>query len=78
MSLGATVIDVTDFKFDNPTNHGKYVQLAGFAPQLLLVLAKGNGKTRTVGFSEQSVAMSVILALLLAISGGLIKIVASQ
>lgn len=76
--LGATVIDLTDLKSDDPANHGKYAQLATIAPQLLPVLAKGIGKSRAPGASERSGDMSDILAKPLAIPGGLIRIVAGQ
>jgi esterase/lipase superfamily enzyme len=42
-ALGATVIDLTDVKGDDPTNHDKFVQLATVAPELRAVLAQGIG-----------------------------------
>lgn len=42
-SLGATVIDLTDIKATDPSNHSKFAQLADVAPQLTAVLAKGVG-----------------------------------
>jgi esterase/lipase superfamily enzyme len=39
--LGATVIDLTDVKADDPNNHGKFAQLAEVAPELKAVLAHG-------------------------------------
>ena len=41
--LGATVIDLTDVKADDSTNHDKFAQLAEVAPELRAVLAQGIG-----------------------------------
>jgi len=41
--LGATVIDLTDVKGDDSSNHGKFAQLAEVAPELRAVLAQGIG-----------------------------------
>ncbi len=40
-ALGATVIDLTDVKATDATNHDKFVQLASVAPELRGVLAQG-------------------------------------
>jgi esterase/lipase superfamily enzyme len=40
-ALGATVIDLSDVKGDDPTNHDKFVQLATVAPELRAVLERG-------------------------------------
>ena len=42
-ALGATVIDLTDVKGDDPSNHDKFVQLATVAPELSAVLGQGIG-----------------------------------
>ena len=42
-ALGATVIDLTDVKANDPSNHSKFAQLADVAPKLTAVLAKGVG-----------------------------------
>jgi esterase/lipase superfamily enzyme len=42
-ALGATVIDLTDVKANDPSNHSKFAQIADVAPQLTAVLAKGVG-----------------------------------
>ena len=42
-ALGATVIDLTDVKGDDPSNHDKFVQLATVAPELRAVLGQGIG-----------------------------------
>src|SRR5208282_709906 len=40
-ALGATVIDLTDVKATDATNHDKFVQLASVAPELRGILAQG-------------------------------------
>ncbi len=47
-ALGATVIDLTDVKGDDPYNHDKFVQLAAVAPELRAVLAQGIGANDAV------------------------------
>jgi esterase/lipase superfamily enzyme len=42
-ALGATVIDLSDVKGDDPTNHDKFVQLTTVAPELRAVLEQGIG-----------------------------------
>ncbi|AMJ62013.1 alpha/beta hydrolase [Bosea sp. PAMC 26642] len=42
-ALGAVVIDLTDVKALDSSNHGKFAQLAEFAPQLSAVLENGIG-----------------------------------
>ncbi|MCP1846056.1 esterase/lipase superfamily enzyme [Bradyrhizobium sp. USDA 4524] len=44
--LGATVIDMTDVKALDSTNHDKFAQLAAVAPQLEAVLEQGIGPQR--------------------------------
>ena len=41
--LGVTVIDLTELKSDDPTNHDKFAQLANVGPELPIVLGKGLG-----------------------------------
>ena len=41
--LGVTVIDLTEVKSDDPTNHDKFAQLAAIGPELPLVLGEGLG-----------------------------------
>lgn len=45
--LGATVIDMTDVKALDSSNHGKFAQLAAVAPQLEAVLERGIRSQRT-------------------------------
>jgi esterase/lipase superfamily enzyme len=42
-ALGATVIDLSDLKATDPSNHSKFAQIADVAPQLTAVLARGVG-----------------------------------
>jgi esterase/lipase superfamily enzyme len=42
-ALGATVIDLTDIKGEDSSNHDKFSQLATVAPELRAVLARGIG-----------------------------------
>lgn len=42
-ALGATVIDLSDVKATDSSNHSKFAQLADVAPQLTAVLARGVG-----------------------------------
>ena len=42
-ALGATVIDLSDVKATDPSNHSKFAQIANVAPQLTAVLARGVG-----------------------------------
>jgi esterase/lipase superfamily enzyme len=42
-ALGATVIDLTDVKANDASNHSKFAEMAEVAPQLMAVLAKGVG-----------------------------------
>ena len=57
-ALGATVIDLTDVKADDSTNHGKFAQLAEVAPQLQVVLRDGVGTNP--GDSRQEAAGSAL------------------
>jgi esterase/lipase superfamily enzyme len=40
-ALGATVIDLSDVRANDPVNHGKFMELATIGPQLRTVLASG-------------------------------------
>lgn len=56
--LGAVVIDMTDVKADDPSNHAKFAQLAEIAPQMRQVLARGvtaQGKSEALKGQEASV-----------------------
>ncbi len=50
--LGATVIDLTNVKGDDPSDHNKYAQIAAISPELQHVLQNGVGKTRVASSEE--------------------------
>ena len=79
-ALGATVIDLTDLKGTDPTNHDKFAQLAAVAPELRDVLARGVPATpRESDASENAVrGVGAIVSLPLTILGAPIKIIANQ
>lgn len=45
-ALGAVVIDLTDIRGEDATNHDKFAQIADVAPELRSVLEKGVGRQR--------------------------------
>jgi esterase/lipase superfamily enzyme len=79
-ALGATVIDLTDVKADDATNHDKFVQLASVAPQLRGILAQGiNSSHRATDASERAVSgVGSVVALPLTLLGAPIRIIAGQ
>ena len=79
-ALGATVIDLTDVKSDDATNHDKFVQLASVAPQLRGILARGiNADHRATDASERAASgVGSIVALPLTLLGAPIRIIANQ
>lgn len=79
-ALGATVIDLTDVKADDATNHDKFVQLASVAPQLRGILAQGiNANHRATDASERAVSgVGSVVALPLTLLGAPVKILAGQ
>ena len=70
-ALGATVIDLTDVKGDDPTNHDKFVQLATVAPELRTVLAQGIGANDATADEMASSLPNTLL-------GGQVRISADQ
>lgn len=48
-ALGAVVVDLSDLKADDSTNHSKFAQIAEIAPDLRKVLARGIPKPRQDG-----------------------------
>jgi esterase/lipase superfamily enzyme len=72
-ALGATVIDLTDVKGDDPTNHDKFVQLATVAPELRAVLERGIGSKGDAATADE-LASSLPNTLL----GGPVRISAGQ
>jgi esterase/lipase superfamily enzyme len=78
-ALGATVIDLTDLKGTDPTNHDKFAQLAAVAPELRDVLARGVPATPKESAGETAASgVGSIVALPLTILGAPIKIIANQ
>jgi esterase/lipase superfamily enzyme len=79
-ALGASVIDLTDVKATDATNHDKFVQLASVAPQLSGILAQGiNGNHRGTDASERAASgVGSIVALPLTLLGAPVKIIAGQ
>jgi esterase/lipase superfamily enzyme len=79
-TLGATVIDLTDLKATDATNHDKFAQLAAVAPDLRAVLARGapaDHHASDVGDTAVS-GVGAIVALPFTILGAPIKIIANQ
>ena len=79
-ALGATVIDLTDVKATDATNHDKFVQLASVAPQLRGILARGiNANHGATDASERAASgVGAVVALPLTILGAPVKILAGQ
>jgi esterase/lipase superfamily enzyme len=79
-ALGATVIDLSDVKADDPTNHDKFVQLASVAPELRPMLARGiNPGHRVADASERAVSgVGSVVALPLTLLGAPVRIIAGQ
>jgi esterase/lipase superfamily enzyme len=79
-ALGATVIDLTDLKGTDPTNHDKFAQLAAVAPDLRSVLARGLPRDHEVSDVGQRAVSGVgsIVSLPLTILGAPIRIIANQ
>jgi esterase/lipase superfamily enzyme len=80
-ALGATVIDLTDVKADDPTNHGKFAQLAEVAPQLRAVLAQGIAVHPGAAAEGQEAAGSTlgsVIALPVTLLGAPVRIIAGQ
>ena len=79
-ALGATVIDLTDVKGSDATNHDKFVQLASVAPELRGVLTGGiNSNHRATDAGERAVSgVGSVVALPLTLLGAPVKIIAGQ
>jgi esterase/lipase superfamily enzyme len=62
-ALGAVVIDMTNVKADDPSNHAKFAQLAEIAPEMRQVLERGvatQGESDAVKRPEQGTLASVV------------------
>jgi esterase/lipase superfamily enzyme len=80
-ALGATVIDLTDLKATDSSNHDKFAQLAEVAPELRAVLAQGIGSNpgaATVGEAAAGNPLSGFAAFQVTMLGAPIKIVTGQ
>jgi esterase/lipase superfamily enzyme len=79
-ALGATVIDLTDVKATDATNHDKFVQLASVGPQLRGILARGVPSDHRAGDATERAASGVgsVVALPLTLLGAPIRIIAGQ
>jgi esterase/lipase superfamily enzyme len=80
-ALGAVVIDLTDIKATDSSNHSKFAQLAAVAPQLNSVLAKGIGTNSRTASQDQQAASNPLLAVLglpVTILGAPIKIMTNR
>ncbi len=78
--LGATVIDLTDVKATDATNHDKFAQLAAIAPELRGVLARGiapNPRASDAGDAAAS-GVGAIVALPITLLGAPVRIIANQ
>jgi esterase/lipase superfamily enzyme len=79
-ALGARVIDLTDVKGDDATNHDKFVQLASVAPELRGILARGiNANHRATDAGERAVSgVGSVVALPLTLLGAPVRIITNQ
>jgi esterase/lipase superfamily enzyme len=79
-ALGASVIDLTDVKGADATNHDKFVQLASVAPELRGILARGiNADHRATDASERAASgVGSIVALPLTLLGAPVRLIANQ
>ena len=74
-ALGATVIDLTDVKGTDPTNHDKFVQLASVAPQMREILTQGikSGHRATDVGERAASGVGSVVALPLTLLGAPLK-----
>ena len=80
-ALGATVIDLTDVKANDSTNHDKFDQLAAVAPQLRGVLAGGiaaNPRATDLGGGATQGGLGAVVELPITLLGAPIRIIANQ
>jgi esterase/lipase superfamily enzyme len=79
-ALGATVIDLTDVKADDATNHDKFVQLASVGPKLRSILEQGVPSDHRVGDASERAVSGVgsVVSLPLSILGAPVRIIAGQ
>ena len=60
-ALGATVIDLTDVRTTDPTNHNKLAHIAEVAPQLVAVLSRGVGAKPAPGRQTDDSLLGAII-----------------
>ena len=60
-ALGATVIDLTDVRATDPTNHSKFAHIAEVAPQLVAVLSRGVGAKPAPGRQTDDSLLGAII-----------------
>lgn len=60
-ALGAIVVDLTEFKSDDPINHSKFAEIAAAAPRLLEVLRRGIGTRRAGNLNDAGEAVGATL-----------------
>ena len=80
-ALGATVIDLTDVKGNDSTNHDKFNQLAAVAPQLRSVLAQGIAANRRATALSDGAAgggLGAVVSLPITLLGAPVRIIAGQ
>jgi esterase/lipase superfamily enzyme len=77
-ALGATVIDLTDVKATDSTNHDKFVQLATVAPELRAVLEAGVGRNPGAVGEGAASPLNEVAALQVPALGAPIAIFAGQ
>jgi esterase/lipase superfamily enzyme len=79
--LGATVIDLTDVKGDDSSNHGKFAQLAEVAPELRAVLEQGigaNSGAKTLGEANAGNLLGAMTTLPVTMLGAPVRIITGQ
>jgi esterase/lipase superfamily enzyme len=74
--LGAVVIDLSDVKATDSSNHGKFAQLAAIAPQLEHALAQGVDQKPGAAAEAAGESLSTIVSLPIKILGLPLKIIA--
>jgi len=80
-ALGAVVIDLTDIKATDSSNHSKFAQLAEIAPQLTSVLEKGVASNPGSTSQRQEAAgttLGAVVALPITIVGAPVKIITGR
>ncbi len=79
-ALGATVIDLTDVKANDSSNHSKFDQLAAVAPELRDTLAHGIDATPESVGNGGGVgdALGKVVSLPITLLGAPVRIIANQ